>query len=140
MTEGKRCPKCGEVKPLSEFYALRNGRTGSYCKPCTKADVLRWARENPVKFRQTQRRSALKRQYGLTEDNLAQMLAAQDGRCPICGVTLAEVVADVDHDHETGRVRGVLCHRCNRTIGLFGDDPLRLRAAAQYLRRTDKTG
>lgn len=140
MTVMKRCPKCGETKPLSEFYALRAGWVGPYCKPCTKADVQRWQRENPEKHYRKQRRSDLKRRYGLSESDYDKMLAAQDGRCPICGVILGEVQVAVDHNHETGQVRGVLCHRCNRTLGLFGDDPGRLRRAAAYLRKADKSG
>lgn len=132
----KRCPACKETKPLAEFYS---GGKGTYCKPCTKADVLRWVRENPERFRRTQRRSMLKRKYGMTEDDYDAMLAAQGGCCPICNATLAEVVVNVDHDHGTGRVRGILCDRCNRTLGLFGDDPARLRSAAAYLRKSGQT-
>lgn len=136
IRNAKRCPKCGGTKPLSEFYAMKTGGVGAYCKPCTKADVHRWIRENPDKFRRNMRRSVLKRKYGLTEDDYSQILIAQNGRCPICQADLAETSVAVDHCHKTGRVRGILCHRCNRTIGLFADDPSRLRAAVAYLRKT----
>lgn len=124
----KRCPKCGKTKPRTEFYS------GGYCKPCTKADVLRWVREHPEQFRRTQRRSMLKRRYGLTEEQFDQILTRQASVCPICATALDDRNAVVDHDHTTGRVRGVLCQRCNRTIGLLRDDPALIRKAAAYLR------
>jgi len=111
----KRCPECDKTKPRTEFYA--DGRS-TYCRPCTKI---------------IGRRATL-RQYGLSEEQFAQMLAEQNGCCCICRTALDDVVPHVDHDHDTERVRGVLCGRCNRTIGLFGDDARRLRNAAAYLR------
>ena len=127
----KRCPKCGETKPLADFY--RDGRA-AYCKPCTKADVRRWQRENHDRFRRTQRRSMLKRKYGLTEESLTLLIDGQQGVCLICETKLDATNLNVDHDHATGRVRGVLCARCNKTIGLLRDDPRLLRNAAAYLR------
>jgi Recombination endonuclease VII len=128
----KRCPKCQETKPLTEFYS--DGKS-TYCKPCTKADVLRWVRENPEQFRRTQRKSILKRRFGLTEDQLALLLEKQGGVCPICGDPISDQNLNVDHDHSAGHVRGILCARCNRTIGLLRDDPALLRRAAAYLRK-----
>ena len=60
------------------------------------------------------------------------MLAAQDGLCAICGTAPA---AHVDHDHETGAVRQLLCFHCNGGLGQFRDDPVVLRAAADYVER-----
>ena len=69
------------------------------------------------------------------------MLAAQDGRCAACGTDEPGGYAgrhgtfNADHDHDTGEVRGLLCYRCNRGIGLFKDDPDLMRLVAQYLDR-----
>jgi hypothetical protein len=76
-------------------------------------------------------------QYGLTVGDYDVMLAAQGGGCAICG-RAAHNGNDtrklhVDHDHETGRVRGILCANCNRILGLAGDDTGILRKAADYL-------
>lgn len=83
----------------------------------------------------------LQREYGITLDDYNRILAEQGGGCGICGVVAARSKAGgtrlhVDHDHATGKARGLLCDTCNRGIGQLGDDPERLRAAARYLERT----
>ena len=80
--------------------------------------------------------------YGMTAVELLSLLDAQEGRCAVCSRTpdpdadrLAMRVLHVDHDHETGKVRGMLCANCNMGLGQFGDDLARLRAAVAYLER-----
>ena len=67
------------------------------------------------------------------------MLAEQDGRCAVCRSTETGTRGeffDIDHDHATGVVRGLLCRRCNLGVGHFRDNPARLRSAADYLERS----
>lgn len=85
--------------------------------------------------------------FGLTLAQVIEMAAAQGGVCAICSQPPNRVAAtgkvtdfDIDHDHETGRARGLLCSNCNRGLGLFGDDPERLLAAAAYLEKHRSTG
>jgi hypothetical protein len=76
--------------------------------------------------------------YGITHDQYDAMLVAQDGGCAICGNGGEQSrfgVLHVDHDHETGRVRGLLCDSCNLSIGKFRDNPAMLRRAADYIER-----
>ena len=74
-------------------------------------------------------------QYGLTSAQYEQKIEAQGGVCAVCGDAPEEgVYLQVDHDHDTKDVRGLVCGRCNRTMGHAGDDPDRLEAAAAYLR------
>lgn len=83
----------------------------------------------------------LKRKYGLTVEEFDGMLAAQDGRCAICATDTPGVKGwCVDHCHDSGRVRGVLCTSCNTAIGQMKDNPVRLRAAADYLERNQADG
>ena len=74
--------------------------------------------------------------YGMTLEDYDKMLVEQLGACAICKTVPDGELARlcIDHDHETGRIRGLLCDRCNRGIGLLRDDPAVLDAAAQYLR------
>ena len=87
-----------------------------------------------VKKRDNQRRS----KYGLSVAERAELLTAQGGRCEICQREIAfggpgHKSAAVDHCHKTGRVRGVLCGRCNLALGWFNDDPQLLRVVTAYL-------
>ncbi|MEV5876006.1 endonuclease VII domain-containing protein [Streptomyces sp. NPDC052101] len=113
----KRCPQCGVVKPHSEWERNRATSDGwaSYCRACR-------AERN--------RASYFKRKYGLTEIERDALIASQRGLCAIC---LAAPAVHVDHCHNTGRVRGVLCFNCNSGLGLLRDDPEVVRRAAAYL-------
>ena len=131
----KRCPKCDTVKSAGDFYRKAAGGLSAYCKECTKEGVAQWQKEHPEQFRLNQRRSVLKRRYGLTEDDITRMLSEQKGRCPICRTPITADNLNVDHDHSDGRVRGLLCDRCNRTIGLLKDDAAVVRSAIRYVSR-----
>lgn len=80
----------------------------------------------------------LKKTYGITEAEYLSMLEAQGGRCAICGPNARQPRhfkrLCVDHDHATGKVRGLLCDRCNRLLGMVGENFSILRSAAYYLR------
>lgn len=107
------CCRCRTWAPLSEFAqdASRGAGTSSKCRPCASLDS-----------------KACK--YGTTYTRLRDMAKAQDCRCLICGRQRKLVV---DHDHITGAVRGLLCSACNVGMGLLGDEPAVIRAAARYL-------
>ena len=111
----------------------------------------RWQAENPDRVQAkkdeyaadgrrslSNRRSHLKRKYGITIEQYDEMLASQGGVCAICErEPNPNISLHVDHDHETGRIRGLTCFRCNQAMGAFGEDPSLLRAAASYLERHD---
>lgn len=90
---------------------------------------------DPTRYREYD----LKRHYGLSKSKLSQMKAAQDNKCAICKqqetyvIRGIELSLAVDHCHESGKVRELLCGQCNRVLGMANDDPDRLRAAADYL-------
>lgn len=87
-------------------------------------------------YRRTRRAFHLNKKFGLTEAQYHTMLMAQGHRCALCTrADLPEKRLAVDHDHVTGKIRALLCDRCNRGIGLLGDDPIQLRKAAEYLAR-----
>lgn len=79
----------------------------------------------------------LRQRYGITLEEYDRMFALQSGVCAICKQPENDAYKrrlSVDHDHETGKVRGLLCHQCNTGIGKFGDDIKRLLSAAKYLK------
>ena len=77
--------------------------------------------------------SRLQKKYGITLDDYDRMLKKQHGGCAICGRKAKNRRLDVDHSHRTGKVRGILCHRCNRGLSWYNDSPALLRSAAKYL-------
>lgn len=119
----KRCANCRSVKPVSEFHKQRTQTDGltSHCKDCRKAEG---------------RARHLKKTYGLTEKQLAELIHAQLGVCAVCR---RRKPVHVDHDHTTGEVRGVLCFPCNAALGQLQDDTELFRNAIDYLERTRTT-
>lgn len=93
---------------------------------------------DPFNRRFQQKRQALKQRYGLTFEAYMDIVYAQEGRCAICKCTPFELKQDmcVDHCHSTGKVRGVLCVRCNFGIGYFKDSPTHLQEAIRYLEKS----
>jgi hypothetical protein len=76
-------------------------------------------------------RDRIRSKYGISWREWGALLVAQSGRCAICSDPMPD--PHVDHCHETGAVRGLLCSACNRGLGAFRDDSLRLHAAITYL-------
>jgi len=106
--------------------------------------IKAWQERNRDKLKEYARKRHIEngaadglRKYGLTVEAYNAMLAQQGGGCAICGGgpnSRGRRFA-VDHCHGTGRVRGLLCSKCNTALGLLDDDPLRCEAAAAYLRK-----
>jgi hypothetical protein len=111
------CPECKRAVAHDDYS--RSSRTpsgfGSRCKACHNAanNAAYWMRT-----------------YGLTKADVAVLRASQGDCCGVCG---APAPQHLDHDHETGRIRKLLCQRCNHGLGLFRDDPYLLRVAALYV-------
>lgn len=85
--------------------------------------------------RNTYQKSGVLRRYNITRDNLDKLIETADGFCQICEFKMG--VVHIDHDRNTGKVRGLLCKQCNAALGLFMDSPHLLRAAADYIERCD---
>jgi hypothetical protein len=92
-----------------------------------------WQREYRRENREAERSGHLRRTFGLTLEEYEQLLAAQGGRCAICRSEPGKISLHVDHDHETGKVRGLLCFRCNGGAGQFKEDVELLARAIDYL-------
>jgi hypothetical protein len=132
--------------------ACRDGKMRK-CRECVNADVAdclcevrasvqaRLAAEKLERAttRETvRRRRWLKSKYDITLEQYRNMLDAQGGVCAICGKNGTRLL-DVDHDHTTGAIRGLLCSACNQMLGHAYDDPATLLAGARYLQRSEIT-
>ena len=144
----KYCPKCDTVKPLEQFGANRKNGDGkqNYCKPCCVASVTASRRRNPAAHRQASKawRDAnpghhadlnARWRYGIEVGTYDRMLAQQQGLCAICGTDDPKPARrfHVDHCHETGVVRGLLCTNCNTGLGQFKHSIDLLSKAQKYL-------
>lgn len=116
----KRCSKCGEDKPLEEFYADHSMKDGlwSSCKVCVRLRKRAYRHANPDLVRRQKWEHKLCSTYGLAVEEFAWRLYRQSFHCQICTRRLeANRDTHVDHNHETGEVRGLLCNGCNTALG-----------------------
>ena len=127
----KTCTKCNTVKPLSEFYSNKKALDGraSQCSECTKARAQRTRDESYVIGGVRCTPAQVKRRYGCSLEEYKQRMQTSNC-CEICSATENLVY---DHCHETMEFRGVLCKKCNRGLGLFGDTIEGLLKALRYL-------
>lgn len=158
--QARRCNKCGEIKPLSEFHPRRGKAKDpcrSMCKACHAAEFQQrkqdaeW-HENHLATRRARRkvrpdrmnwseerklldtRRGVVRVRGITIADYDALFEEQNGVCAICGGTNNTKALAIDHDHETGYIRGLLCDCCNLGIGHFRDNIELLRNAIRYLK------
>ena len=147
----KLCPDCKVNKPVASFgpHKATKDRLQWSCRECAtrrrsesrKRNIERhhevqraWRRRN-VEKRQLYDLRQIAKRFGIEKAQYFAMVLAQNGVCRICGKheSITGRRLSVDHDHTSGRVRGLLCSNCNLGIGYFYDDPELLRRAAQYI-------
>jgi hypothetical protein len=157
------CGEVKPLTEFHRAKGMRDGHR-SECKPCFRqiskarydadpakaiAGVKRWQQENAERLnahrreyrkrpevKRMQRDAYYRRKYGKTADEVDDIVDLQAGRCLICKVQLPERLGSrhLDHDHESGKIRGVLCIDCNHGLGKFRDEPDLLLRAVVYLR------
>lgn len=121
----RKCSKCNEIKSVSDFW--RNNTTTGMYSACSYCELLR-TRGNQIKNR-TKDKEAAKR-YNITLNEYDKLIK-ENCNCQICGIELQN--PHIDHDHITGKVRGVLCKKCNTGIGMLQDNVNILKNAISYL-------
>ena len=141
-----KCLDCNDVKGASEYYVSKSKlykKTGlpirfSYCKDCQNE---RSKKRHSLNLKESQNRHRLAR-YGISSDDFDRMYEKQKKVCRICNQrrmyqrkngTLLSL--HIDHNHSTGRVRGLLCHNCNLGLGYFNESILDMLRAIYYLLR-----
>ena len=127
----KKCNTCQQVLPLSSFSPHKTSPDGlAYrCKSCLAAK----SREYRKTHKEARRKAKLKYKYGITPEQYDAAWEAQGQGCAICGK--ADKKLHIDHCHETGAFRGILCGNCNVGLGMFGDNISTLEMAVKYLTR-----
>lgn len=135
----KRCYRCKEKKDIILFSRNRCRKDGfaDQCKACQREYILTYAR-TPI----DKKNKLLGNYYGVSSQFYTTLYKQQCGVCSICGkpesATSSKgnaIALSVDHDHETGKTRGLLCHKCNRGLGLFRDNIDVLASAISYLQQ-----
>ena len=119
-----RCSQCGESKTregFSKASSRKNGLQG-VCKDCQRVNRRKYPQQD----------SWLKRTYGISLNDLRRMEVEQDFACATCG---KETKLYVDHCHESGDVRGLICHHCNTALGMAFDNIDTLKAMIKYLEK-----
>ena len=138
----KTCTSCKEEKPTTEFRN-RGGKEKhllkSRCNICLYKQHKEWVENNPEtarEYRAKDRWSLKKRcdRHNITVEEFWALYEEQDGTCPVCDKAIEAENSAIDHNHETGLVRGILCKNCNRGLGLLGDSPATMARAEQYLK------
>lgn len=150
--EKKVCSKCSIEKPIKAFRIDKNRlKPRSICRSCDTKSVVEWRKRNPEKVKQYDKKrhkerdwweSHLNYEYGIGSKEYRELFLRQKGRCAICGTTNPKSRHhrfNVDHCHETGMIRGLLCWECNAALGKFRDDPILLLAALRYLLNAKRT-
>lgn len=139
----KACSKCGKLKPESEFYnrILSKDGLNPACKTCVKRDANQRSKRkrsyDVALLADFRKNSNLQKHYGISLGDYENQLTDQSGGCAICGrgPEAFQRAFAVDHDHATGKVRGILCPDCNRGLGGFHDDVDLMAKAIEYLKR-----
>ena len=132
----KTCSRCKINKVLAEFYKQTASVDGhsSYCRICVRETTGAWHRANPERQKVIRSRTRNKR-LGLERGEFGQLLKGQQGKCAICFTPLTRRNGTRDHHHDCGKLRGLLCTRCNSAIGALGDNVEGLERALAYLLR-----
>lgn len=126
-----KCPQCFEE--VTRVYT--RGKPIRFCSQKCGKRYWRHQTRKRQKACGYVRRARLKSKFGMTEDDYNCLLSAQDGTCAVCKNPPKKRRLAVDHDHKTGKVRGLLCFRCNYGIGFWHDRADLLHAASIYLKR-----
>jgi hypothetical protein len=139
VASAKKCSSCGEILPTTDFYRDSTTKDGFQyaCKNCRKKayghrDTERYRDLTPDERKDM----VLKRDFGIGLNDYHQLLEDQGGGCAICGTKEIKGKGSyhhIDHCHETGVIRGVLCHHCNTGLGAFSDNVHLFSKAIDYL-------
>jgi hypothetical protein len=136
--------------PLEAFHLFNGRRNSASCKDCVskirrgiyeknpKLAIFKnlvWRKENPDKASKVAHKNRLKTTYKMFVEDYDRLLEEQDGCCAICKRPEYKIRLSVDHNHDTGKIRGLLCHKCNTSLGLMEENEEAIKGMLEYLKR-----
>ena len=147
MKKIKKCRACSIEKPIEEYHISHQGKTGPIYKARCKVCISKYQKEgykklseevkqdrrkkNPCNNFEWRKTHRLKSRYGLTTEDFSAMILEQQNKCKICGLDMKD--PQVDHNHDTGKVRALLCRPCNTSLGMLKEDPQTIRNMLNYI-------
>ena len=147
----EKCSFCGVKLTNLNRYLSRIKKHSYICKICSNKENQKWQHNNLEKCKiwsknyyithkkeiiSRTKKNNLKRKYGLLFQDYNQLFELQNGKCLICNNIENKRLLSVDHDHKTGKIRGLLCSNCNTGLGNFKDNSILLEKAIKYLKET----
>lgn len=128
------CRKCEVAKPEERYGKTPAGNPRRLCKDCEYVQKKETRAKDPAKWQGQRRAAVIKHKYGITIQEYDALLTKQNGACAVC-LNVVDYLLHVDHCHQTGRVRGLLCKDCNWGLGNLKDSVEILQSAITYLER-----
>ena len=135
----RQCNKCGKTKPSAAFYKRYDHPhlLQATCKDCKRAYSRAWhadKKDDPT-YSASRRDRRIRHHYGISQEDYDALIDSQHGVCAGCGTSDPgkHGVFDIDHDHQSGKVRGLLCSPCNRALGFLRDSAETAMNLARYI-------
>jgi hypothetical protein len=148
----KSCRTCKKSKPINAFPTYPNGQYKRQCKVCVSKDgcTRQHEKRSVTKTKVFNKNYWIRHKYGIELEDYEEIRLVQNNLCAICGKAETSIHKRyghskvrqlcIDHDHDTGKIRGLLCQRCNQGLGLFQENIDNLNKAVEYLRAAKETG
>lgn len=141
MNTLRKCTSCDTVAYTTEdlilFVSHHQAKHGkkNLCNVCGRKKGKQWRTENKELVKELDKWNKVKSRYGITKDEYNTMFEKQNGTCKICKTHQADLQRGlvIDHCHDTGEVRGLLCDKCNKGLGFFEDNAETMLSAITYL-------
>lgn len=143
--ELKWCGRCKKWLPLNNF-SFNKVKWDGLQERCSECRHIHWKtigcktrKEVPVEIKRKRKRAMVLKYHNITQKEFDSLLKIQNNKCAICGSPdWGRPSPCIDHDHSTGKIRGLLCNRCNRTLGFTEDSVSLLFKMAKYLKKNGK--
>jgi hypothetical protein len=132
----KKCKRCNSLRALKSFFKDKSRKSGlhPWCKKCDDVYRRMWKKKNPELDKLIRMKTKLKIRYGMTLEERNVLSRKQKNKCAICKKKFVDT-PHIDHSHKTGKVRGLLCLKCNVGVSNFNDSIIHLKKAILYLEK-----